>query len=64
MEATAALKSRAAVAWRIKPRDYLAASEAAEAAVSAALSAPPQAAKAKDNKAAANRDFFIFEDLF
>lgn len=36
MEATAALKSRAAVAWRIKPRDYLAASEAAAGAEAAA----------------------------
>ncbi|ENX9129639.1 cell wall protein TIR3, partial [Neisseria gonorrhoeae] len=32
--------------------------EASAAGASAAFS-PPQAAKAKDNKAAANRDFFI-----
>lgn len=40
MEATAALKSRAAVAWRIKPRDYLAASEAPDAAAGAEAAVP------------------------
>ncbi|ENS5971057.1 cell wall protein TIR3, partial [Neisseria gonorrhoeae] len=33
--------------------------EEASAAEASAAFSPPQAAKAKDNKAAANRDFFI-----
>ena len=40
-----------------------AASAASEAAASA-TEAAASATEAKDNKAAANRDFFIFEDLF